>query len=319
MKTLEDLKHFYNTQLTADLRLLEQKRKSILNKMAVIGLVMMGLALVFIFVVLANEPANPVIIIAPLIVALIITGVIGSFLSKGYVIEFKMLVIDRLIKFLDENLSYNSRNYIPQSTFMMSEIFKTRPNRYKGDDFVSGKVGQTAIQFCELDAKHVSGSGKNRKVKTIFKGLFFIADFNKYFTCRTVVLPDTAEKLFGHFGQTLQSMNLGRDQLVKLEDSEFEKLFVVYSTDQIDARYILSTSLMQRIVDFKKRTGRDIHLSFIGSNIYVAIPYTKSLFEPRIFSTLLDFEPIAEYFDDLRQAIEIVDDLNLNTRIWTKQ
>jgi hypothetical protein len=34
---------------------------------------------------------------------------------------------------------------------------------------------------------------------------------------------------------------------------------------------------------------------------------------------LIDFAPIQEYFEDLQLAIGIADDLNLNTRIWSKQ
>ncbi|UCG49610.1 MAG: DUF3137 domain-containing protein, partial [Phycisphaerales bacterium] len=103
------------------------------------------------------------------------------------------------------------------------------------------------------------------------------------------------------------------------EDPEFERNFAVYGSDQIEARYILSTSLMSRIVDFKKGSGRKIHLSFVGSRVFVAISYTRSLFEPRIFTTLLDFEPIRGYFEDLQLAVGIVDELNLNTRIWSKE
>jgi hypothetical protein len=202
---------------------------------------------------------------------------------------------------------------------MLSKIFTTKPNRYKGDDLVWGKTGATTIKFSEIHAVHESGSGKNRHRHTVFKGLFFIGDFNKDFTTQTVVLPDTAEKLFGYLGQKLQSLNIFRGQLIKLDDPEFEKHFVVYGNDQIQARYILSTSLMERIVEFKKKTGRKIYLSFVGSMVFVAVSYTRSLFEPRIFKTLLDFDPIRKYFEDLQLAIGIVDDLNLNTRIWSKQ
>jgi hypothetical protein len=114
-------------------------------------------------------------------------------------------------------------------------------------------------------------------------------------------------------------MNIFRGELIKLEDPEFESHFVVYGTDQIQARYILSMSLMERIVEFRKKTGRKIYLSFVGSKVFAAVSYTKSLFEPRLFRTLLDFDPICEYFRDLQLAIGIVDDLNLNTRIWSKQ
>ncbi len=77
--------------------------------------------------------------------------------------------------------------------------------------------------------QYESGSGKNRSCRTVFRGLFFIGDFNKHFTCKTVVLTDTAESLFGAFGKMFQAWNLARDQLIKLEDPEFEKLFVVWS------------------------------------------------------------------------------------------
>jgi len=132
-------------------------------------------------------------------------------------------------------------------------------------------------------------------------------------------LPDTAEKLFGQFGKMLQSWNKLRGQLIKLEDPEFEKYFVVYGDDQIEARYILSPSLMARIVDFREKTGQKIYLSFVGSMVFVAIPYTRNLFEPRIFQTMLDFSQIQEYFEDLQLAISIVDEMDLNTRIWSKQ
>ena len=107
-----------------------------------------------------------------------------------------------------------------------------------------------------------------------------------------------------------------RGELVKMDDPEFEKLFVVYSKDQIEARYILSTSLMKRIIDFKKKTKKDIYLSFINNKIFVAISYYKNLFEPRIFSTLINFDLIKEYYEDMVIAIGIVEELNLNTRIW---
>ena len=53
--------------------------------------------------------------------------------------------------------------------------------------------------------------------------------------------------------------------------------------------------------------------------MFVAVTYTKRLFEPKIFTTLLDFEMVREYFEDLQLAAGIVDDLNLNTRIWSKR
>jgi hypothetical protein len=133
------------------------------------------------------------------------------------------------------------------------------------------------------------------------------------------VLPDTAENLFGSFGKMLQQWNISRDPLIKLEDPEFERCFVAYGNDQVQARYILSTSLMERIVAFRKKADRPIYLSFVDSKVFVAVSYTRNLFEPKLLGTIMDFDRLCQYSEDLSLAVGIVDDLNLNTRIWTKQ
>jgi len=319
VKTLEDLREFYNSTLLADLEGLEQERKKIVQKFTYLIIVIVCVVGICLFFWVGSSKINPVVIFIPLVLCLIIGGLLCKLLTRGYVAQFKSLVIERIVHFIDENLNYAAHDCIDKSTFMLSKIFSTKPNRYKGDDLVWGKTGATKIKFSEIHAEHESGSGKNRRRYTVFKGLFFIGDFNKDFTTQTVVLPDTAEKLFGHLGQKLQSLNIFRGQLIRLEDPEFERHFAVYGNDQIQTRYILSTSLMERIVEFKKKTGRKIYLSFVGSMVFVAVSYTKKLFEPRIFRTLLDFGPIREYFEDLQLAIGIVDDLNLNTRIWSKE
>ncbi|MHC4742372.1 MAG: DUF3137 domain-containing protein [Planctomycetota bacterium] len=320
MKTLEELREFYNTTLRPDLEVLEEQRKAVVRNVMIAIAVGLGLGgIVFLFLMGNMRQMGPMVIMIPLILCLIVGGGIYALLIRGYVSDFKSLVIGKIVRFIDENLIYSPHRCIPKSTFMLSKIFTTRPNRYKGDDYVSGKVGATQIQFSELNAVHESGSGKNRRRTTVFKGIFFVGDFNKHFIGETIVLPDTAEKLFGWLGQKLQSMNIFRGELIKLEDPEFESHFVVYGSDQIEARYILSTSLMERITNFKKKTGRRIYLSFIGSKVFVAVSYTRNLFEPKLFTTLLDFEPIKQYYLDLQLIIGIVDDLNLNTRIWSKE
>lgn len=317
MKTIDQLQEFYSNELLPDLRLLEQQRKSVVSRIMLLAAVILGAVLIFSFILISRS-ASGFFVFYALAIGAVIFVLLCRLLTKDYVSGFKAKVIRKIVQFIDEHLSYEPRGYIPKSTFMMSKIFKQKPNRYKGDDYVSGKIGATEIEFCELDAVHESGSGKNRSRVTIFKGMFFIADFNKDFTSETVVLPDTAEKLFGRLGQKLQSLNVFRGQLIKLEDPEFERFFVVYGDDQVQARYILSTSLMERIVEFKKKTDRKVYISFVGSKVYVAVSFRKDLFEPKLFRTVLSFEPVKEYFEDLQLATGIVDDLNLNTRIWSK-
>lgn len=324
MKTLEELRTFYDNELSVDLRQLEAKRKRVIRNTLIAMGVIAVLGLVGMSIVAAQSGGEPVYLIFP-VIGCVIAGVIAfAVIGRGYKAEFKQRIISKVIRFLEPGLEYNPKGCIDKQTFKASALFHQHIDRYRGEDLVRGTVGKTQVAFSELHAEYKTTTRNSKghtqtHWHTIFKGLFFVADFNKHFQGQTVVLPDTAEKLFGGFGKMLQSWNVARADLIRLEDPEFEQEFVVYGSDQIEARYILSTSLMQRILDFKRATGMKVHLSFTGSTVTVALPMTKNMFEPKYLSNIMDFEPILDYARDLSLAVGIVDDLNLNTRIWSKE
>jgi hypothetical protein len=319
MKSLEELGNYYNTALMPELIKLEEQRKQVLKKVCLVnGIAIAVFAAILILLFVMKVPMQH-IFLGVFIAGAAIIG-IYKWLTNEYVNNFKSGVIENIVHFIDSNLKYARDAYVPSSDFIKSKIFNRHPDRHRGDDYVSGVVGKTKIEFSEIHSEYETRDSKGRSSwHTIFKGLFFIGDFNKHFKGITIVLPDTAERLFGGFGNFLQKINASRGQLIKLEDPEFEKEFVVYGDDQVEARYILSTSLMKRIVDFKKKTKRRVFLSFVGSKIYVAIAFAKDLFEPRVFQTLIDFSQVVEYYQDLELVIGLVEDLNLNLRIWTKE
>ncbi|MFH1460160.1 MAG: DUF3137 domain-containing protein [Candidatus Omnitrophota bacterium] len=320
MKTVQELHEFYQTKLLADISILEKERIKVANKLFKYGIIVGGIALLLTGVVFYYQARDLRAYIVPGAVGMAIYGMIYNWQTKNYKCDFKLKIIQKIVGFIDPQLKYDPYSCIPQQRFKFSGIFRHSIDKYRGDDLVCGVLGKTKIEFSEICAEYETRDNKgNRHTHTIFKGLFFIADFNKDFQGTTYVLPDKVEKIFGGLGAFLQKADKRRGELVKLEDAVFEKAFVVYAEDQIEARYILSPSLMARILDFKKKTNKDIYLSFIKSNVYVAIPYGKDLFEPQIFKTLNDFNPIKEYYEDLVLAVSIVDDLNLNTRIWTKK
>ena len=104
-----------------------------------------------------------------------------------------------------------------------------------------------------------------------------------------------------------------------MDHPEFEKEFVVYATDQIEARYILSHSLMQKLLHFKTRSKHPLHISFIGQSINLAIEYNKDLFEPSVFRSLLDYKIAMQYVQTLHLCIGIIEELKLNQKLWSKQ
>lgn len=320
MRSPEEVRAFFESDLRSELEILDAERKKILFRVLLTGgILALLVGAVFLYFM------NFIVLFVGGIVGVILWFLIGNWIQGDYRMRFKRTVVDRLAKFLDPTLNYEPSDCIGQHEFQASQLFLQGIDRYTGEDCVTGALDKTAIRFSEVHAEYKSTSTDskgNTKTTwhTIFKGLFFVADFNKDFRGVTVVLPDTAEKVFGKwFGQALQGMNMTRPGLVKLEDPDFEKQFAVHGDDQVEARYILSPALMRRLLDFRAKTGSDVYVSFAHSRVYVALPLQKNLFEPRIFKSLVDVAMVQEFFGDLVLATGIVEDLNLNTRIWTKE
>jgi hypothetical protein len=322
-RTQSDFAHYYATSLLRELKELEEVRKSVLAKVNILIAITAGL---FMLSVAMDRTfgLNWMLIAIASVVCTAAGSFFYRFLTGGYVHQFKLKVISKIIEFIDPGLTYWADGHITQMQFHSSRIFEKYPDRLRGDDLVKGRIGRTNVEFSEVRAEYKtettdSSGRRQRRYHTIFKGLFFIADFNKKFYGKTVVLPDTAERLLGGIGGFLQSLNRSRGEMIKLENPEFERYFVVYGDNQIESRYVLSTSLAQRILDFRKKTGKRVYLSFVGSEVFVAIPYRRGLFEPRVFTSITGFRSVREYFEDLQLALGIVNDLNLNTRIWATQ
>ena len=310
----ENFEAFYQRRLRPEIEFLEVERKAVIRRilLRVALIVLVGTPMTYLFAVRGLEN------VAAFTMTLTITCTWCTVLvlRSQYISDFKDSVMRPLVCAYDQSLEYNPDECVPQQIFQESKLFPHSPNcSYSGEDLVSGTVGKTAMYFSDVRygaPKHDSAAGSP------FNGVFFSADFNKKFTGTTFVLPDRAQKWFGSMGQLLQSLEKDFGQLVKLENPEFERAFVVYSDSQVEARYVLTPSLMQRILNFRRLSKRLFRMSFTGSRVNIAVDMGKSLFEVRLFRTLLNPLLYESFWHDLNLLAGLVEELNLNTRIWTK-
>ncbi len=318
MRSTEELKHLYNTELKDDLTGLEQERIKI--KRLTILLVAVALVFYIVFINIKNQGLQYTVVIIGVLIVLFGLGYTVIIYFK-YRKQFKDKVVSKVINLINPDFHYNANRHIEVNDFNDSKIFSTKAERCNGDDYVSGKIEKTDFKFSELNAQYKTVSTEDGKKKTewhsIFRGLFFHAEFNKSIQGTTHVLPDKAEKLLGKFGQKLQK-NKSRGELVKLENLEFEKHFVVYSSSQIEARYILTPVMMESMVEICKKYGRKMYFSFKGERVYCAVEFNKGLFEPRIRKSGVNYNDVEEMYYLFALIETIIHEMNLNTRIWTK-
>ncbi|MEN4052376.1 MULTISPECIES: DUF3137 domain-containing protein [Sulfurimonas] len=318
MKTISELTDFYYKTLYPVLEELEKEREAVKSKVIKIGIFYTLIVFGIVFSIFKYLEFEAFVYIAIFYIAG--WAWIYKFLISDYASDFKQKIIAPLIKEIDENLDYLPDLHIPLSNFNRSKLFTSRPDRVSGNDYVRGKIDNIDIAFSDFHAekKHKGSKGRESWEK-IFKGLFIVSDFHKKFHGQTVILPDSAQSLLGDLiGGWLQANNFSRDELIKMDNVDFEKEFVVYGTDQVEARYILTHTLMQKLLNYKKKTKQPIYVSFVGGKIYMAIEYNDDMFEPSVFHSLLNYKIAMEYVSTLHLVIGIVEELKLNQKLWSK-
>ena len=321
MKSIDELKDLFENKLTPNLESLEVQRKSLLKKVILIIIIVVATGLIF-FVGNTSPNLSFLFYLIPIGVIALVYLIYKALLAQNlYRDEFKEKVVRTIVNLINPDWKYDPYDHITQEQYKKSKLFTKGVDRYKGDDLVTGVMDKTDFRLSELHSEYKTTTTDKHGTKTtwhtIFKGLFAHIDFNKEIIGETIVLPDTAEKLFGSFGRKLQSMS-SRGKLIKLENIEFEKLFVVYGSDQIEARYILTPAMMEAMVNIVKRYNKDVFFSFIGSRVYFAIGFNDDLFEPRMFKSGVRFEDMSKMNEQFGIIQTIIHEMNLNTRIWTK-
>lgn len=256
-----------------------------------------------------------------LFVAIFVYNAIAGNSKRQFKYQFKNQIIERVATYLQPGMSYSGSAGISSHLFASTGHYKTSIDRYNTEDLFHGIVGETEISFAEIHAeekKVTTDSEGRRKTRwvTIFKGVLFIADFHKHFHTWMTIYPDSESNgFFGRIGQKLQKLG---GNLVRLENPTFEKHFVVRCPDEIQARYILTPDMQERLLDLRNSLGKKIKISLQGENLYLTVEKREDWFEPDFSIPATNQSQIVRLAQEMNYFFQIVEILNLNTRIWTK-
>lgn len=243
------------------------------------------------------------------------------------------------IRFLAPKFEYTQSRFLSEKQVRTSRIFESCGDivAVDGDDHFAGVIGKTAVEFSEVRVKIRDRKLRDDKGNPVMlrqAGMFLIADFNKPFQHVTLVMPDPLEQKLGkEFSKlidgTIAFMNSlkktvgaagasGSDwKPVRLEDLEFERLFQVYCTNPVEAYYILTPNVMERLTAFQKGMRFEFTLSFIGTAMHAFI-HRGALFEVDLNADRTTFAAYQPYHEQLHLVFDLVEAMNLNTRLWTK-
>lgn len=202
---------------------------------------------------------------------------------------------------------------VPGPEFQLAVDHDLLPS-HDTDDFEDqwrGTIGAMPFMLYEAHLQEWRQSGKNRRLETVFRGAIITIGFARRFHGVTLV-----ERAGGHmtfFGLRDQieegGITLSR---VKMVDPQFEDDFTIWSSDAVEAHYLVHPAYVQRLIELEQRfDGQKVRTLFHGGQLIIVIEADDNMFESgsldaaqdarRMESTIGQFVTLASLATELNE------------------
>lgn len=253
-------------------------------------------------------------------VYMVITYFVAAFVILGvpfsdYKSDTKKMVMEKIVKFFGD-FYYRWRMEISVSVLEKSALFGCFDKHVADDAFIGVYNGVKFEVYEEKLIKEIR-TRKGSYDKTVFKGIIIVLDMNKKFSGQTIVYHDWGIFNFMRFVPKYKNRNKElKMPRVVLEDCIFEKEFEVFSSDQVEARYVLTTAFMERILAVKQRFhGKKVQFSFFDNQLVIAIQTGKDMFETTaLFTTTARYGKMREVVSQFESIFSAIDALKLGQK-----
>ena len=217
--------------------------------------------------------------------------------------KIKYDVMPKFISFFG-GFSYQPGKGLSVPEIEESHIFPAA-DEYEADDCFVGSWQGVTLRICEQTLKKIRRGKHKTQKKTVFQGIAIDFELNKTFRGETIVLKDSG---FLNKFKTIKGF-----ERVGLEDPQFEKMFEVYATNQVEARYLLNPVFMEQVVKLKDLyKGKSVQLYFSYTHVLIAIDTKQDMFEPySFFKTNLNKKKIDLVFEEFITVFSIIDILRI--------
>ena len=226
--------------------------------------------------------------------------------------EFKQNFYNKLLSFLGD-FSYfegeiDSWVYDSLKQEVANLKLFSKNNIFYCDDLIKGVYNGLNVCIGDIKLEYKSTTSTSSTPDTVFNGVLVCCDSNKNFKSTTVI-----KKEEGALVNSLYAPD-GLEK-VKLEDPIFEESFEAYSNDQIEARYLLTTAFMERLLTAQKKLKTTVTCSFENGKMYIAINIDKNWFDVDIIqNSLTDLKTYQKILMDLITVLSVIEVLRIDEK-----
>lgn len=104
---------------------------------------------------------------------------------------------------------------------------------------------------------------------------------------------------------------------MKLEDSDFNKKYIVTTEDQIEGRYLITTGFMDRFKNLQTAFGtKNIKCAFFDNKVMFALHTNKDFFElsEGLFHSLKHPKRVKSFYEETTAIYDIIDYFKLDEK-----
>lgn len=269
---------------------------------------------------------GPVVLVAwlalpvPLQAKLAVTGVVAMLAwawTRGPVNEARKSVKSGINRAIAESLGLRfTIDSLPGTGFRRAKALGMLPrhDRAKFEDHWSGDIAGHHFELHEAKLEERRGSGKNRRWVTVFRGAIITMQYGRGIHSRTLLLREGVHRDF--FGGRKDSVKLDGERFepVPVVHPDFEDAFDAWTTDPVEARYLIHPSYVERLIEIEDSfAGKDICALFDGrderGDMVIAVR-TGNMFESGQMDAGMDEQMVARTIEQFGTLARLAETMN---------
>lgn len=330
----QEFENFYRQKIEPIITPFEQKRAS-LELQRKIALVITVTIVIMLGSIWGGVLSANGMFITIVIVVAIIAGLWQCNADIKFNKTFKKEVTSKILTVFGNLYFSDKKNSVPYGDIQRWGLFPSSTDK-SDDDVIVGLHNGCNFLINECNLFHREYRNRNGRSHlehvTDFNGLLIKIQMKKKFTGQTIVGVKGKIKKQRMFEE------------VNLESVTFMINRKIYSTDQIEARYLLTTAFMDRLeklgdkfnystVDGRTLTDEeysaritassligerdtyDVSAAFVGGFVYLFVPTRKDFFEIDMKHSLLDSEQFYRIYNEINSILDIIDFLKLDKNL----
>lgn len=222
---------------------------------------------------------------------------------SAYTAKYKDTVVKSVLQHFESN-----SNYIPENGISSGEYRESKFegfDRFYSDDLMTGTL-KNNCNFTMADVytqSESTDSDGHTSYSDLFKGIYAIIQTPKAFNDVIYIKKDRKNELsFSSYGIIGGYSSFEK---ISLDSLEFEKYFDVSTSNKIVTMQLLTSDVMQMLVEFREKMGIRYEMAIRDSKIYIRF-FSDAMFEtPSYKVDALDKNTMYKYYLMLKFIFDI--------------